>query len=136
MRKNKPYKIFSLDDEERERQENTELISYICEGTEAEIKEWFEIINIGGIKLNDQEKLNAIYSGPFVSLARKEFSNKEDSHMQKWGCYILAQTTDRKFCKKPCDGLVMATSRIICRSIVVIPISMNSNYISTMSFHG
>ena len=36
----------------------------------------------------DQEKLNAIYSGPFVSLARKEFSNKDDSHIQKWGCYI------------------------------------------------
>ena len=48
----------------------------------------------------------------------------------------LAQPTDRKFCKKLCDGLVMATSRIICRSIVVIPISMSSNYISKMSFHG
>ncbi len=54
MRNNKPYKIFSLDAEERERIENTELIAYICEGTESEIKEWFEIINIGGIKLNDQ----------------------------------------------------------------------------------
>lgn len=88
MRNNKPYKIFSLDDEERELIENTKLLAYICEGTESEIKEWFEIINIGGIKLNDQEKLNAIYSGPFVSLARKEFSNKEDSNIQKWGCYI------------------------------------------------
>lgn len=75
MRNNKPYKIYSLNDEERELIENTELIAYICEGTESEIKEWFEIINIGGIKLNDQEKLNAIYSGPFVSAARKEFSN-------------------------------------------------------------
>lgn len=64
------------------------MLAYICEGTEAEIKEWFEIINIGGIKLNDQEKLNAIYSGPFVSAARKEFSNKEDTRIQKWGWYI------------------------------------------------
>ena len=88
MRNNKPYKIFSLDDEERELIENTKLLAYICEGTESEIKEWFEIINIGGITLNDQEKLNAIYSGPFVSAARKEFSNKEDTRIQKWGWYI------------------------------------------------
>ena len=88
MKDGDPYKFKSLNEEEKKRIENTTLLAYICEGTESEIKEWFEIINIGGIKLNDQEKLNAIYSGPFVSLARKEFSNKEDSHMQKWGCYI------------------------------------------------
>ena len=83
-----PYKFKSLNEEEKKRIEDTKLLAYICEGTESEIKEWFEIINIGGIKLNDQEKLNAIYSGTFVSLARKEFSNKDDSHIQKWGCYI------------------------------------------------
>ena len=83
-----PYRFMSLDKEERVLIENTKMLAYICEGTESEIKEWFEIINIGGIRLNEQEKLNAIYSGPFVSAARKEFSNKEDSHVQKWGCYI------------------------------------------------
>ena len=83
-----PYKFKSLNEEEKKRIEDTKLLAYICEGTESEIKEWFEIINIGGIKLNDQEKLNAIYSGAFVSAARKEFSNKEDARIQKWGCYI------------------------------------------------
>lgn len=87
-RDNRPYKFKALDKEERELIENTKMLAYICEGTEAEIKEWFEIINIGGIRLNEQEKLNAIYSGPFVSAARKEFSNKEDARLQKWGCYI------------------------------------------------
>lgn len=85
---NLPYKFKALDKEERELIENTKILAYICEGTESEIKEWFEIINIGGIRLNEQEKLNAIYSGPFVSAARKEFSNKEDARLQKWGCYI------------------------------------------------
>ncbi len=83
-----PYKFKSLNKEDRELIENTKLLAYICEGTETEIKEWFEIINIGGIRLNEQEKLNAIYSGPFVSAARKEFSNKEDARLQKWSCYI------------------------------------------------
>lgn len=88
MKKGDPYKFKSLNEEEKKLIEDTPLLTYICEGTEAEIKEWFEIINIGGIKLNDQEKLNAIYSGPFVSAARKEFSNKEDTRIQKWGWYI------------------------------------------------
>jgi len=34
---------------------NTALTIYICEGTEAEIKRWFETINIVGIPLNRQE---------------------------------------------------------------------------------
>lgn len=87
-RDNLPYRFKALDKEERELIENTKILAYICEGTESEIKEWFEIINIGGIRLNEQEKLNAIYSGPFVSAARKEFSNKEDPRLQKWECYI------------------------------------------------
>lgn len=58
---NIPYKFYALNKEEQELIENTKLLAYICEGTETEIKEWFEIINIGGIRLNEQEKLNAIY---------------------------------------------------------------------------
>ena len=83
-----PYKFKALPADKKQLIEETKLLAYICEGTESEIKEWFEIINIGGIKLNEQEKYNAIYSGPFVSAARREFSNKEDSRVQKWGNYI------------------------------------------------
>lgn len=83
-----PYKFKALPADKKQLIEETKLLAYICEGTESEIKEWFEIINIGGIKLNDQEKYNAIYSGPFVSAARREFSNKEDSRVQKWSNYI------------------------------------------------
>ena len=88
MKGDMPYKFDALDEEDKEKIEKTKLLVYICEGTEAEIKEWFEIINIGGITLNEQEKLNAIYSGPFVSAARREFSNKDDARVQKWSCYI------------------------------------------------
>ena len=52
---------------------------YECEGTETEIKEWFKTINIAGIPLNDQELLNAVYSGPFVTLCKEEFSNSRNS---------------------------------------------------------
>ncbi len=97
MQGNVPYKFNALNEEERKRIEDTEMLAYICEGTETEIKEWFKIINIGGIRLNDQEKLNAIYSGPFVSAARKEFSNKEDTRVQKWSCYISGSANRQEF---------------------------------------
>ena len=97
MKNGNPYKFKILNEDERELIENTKLLVYICEGTETEIKEWFEIINIGGIVLNDQEKLNAIYSGPFVSAARKEFSNKEDARIQKWSCYISGSANRQEY---------------------------------------
>jgi len=67
---------------------DTELLVYECEGTEAEIKEWFKTINTAGISLNEQELLNAVYSGPFVTSGKKVFSNKQNSNIQKWGAYI------------------------------------------------
>lgn len=63
---------------------NTKLLIYVCEGTESEIKEWFKTINIVGVPLNHQEVLNAIYSGTFVTLAKEEFSNSQNSNINKW----------------------------------------------------
>jgi 5-methylcytosine-specific restriction endonuclease McrA len=64
------------------------LLVYECEGTESEIKEWFRTINIAGVPLTQQELLNAIYSGPFVTAAKAEYSNSNNANMQKWSCYI------------------------------------------------
>ena len=67
---------------------NSQLTIYICEGEESEIKEWFKTINIVGVPLNNQELLNSIYSGPFVTKAREEFSNPRNANIQKWSAYI------------------------------------------------
>jgi len=66
----------------------TKLTIYECVGSESEIKQWFRTINIAGVPLNDQELLNAIFSGPFVTLGKEEFSNSRNSHIQKWSAYI------------------------------------------------
>jgi uncharacterized protein with ParB-like and HNH nuclease domain len=69
-------KIFdSLPADQQAKIRNSKLLIYECEGTESEIKQWFETINIAGVPLNAQELLNAIYSGPFVTRAKEEFSN-------------------------------------------------------------
>ncbi|MDV9113758.1 HNH endonuclease family protein [Lactiplantibacillus plantarum] len=67
---------------------NTDLLVYECEGTESEIKEWFKTINIAGVPLNAQELMNAVYSGPFVTLAKEEFSNSGNANVQKWSAYL------------------------------------------------
>lgn len=67
---------------------DTKLTVYICEGEESEIKEWFKTINIKGEPLKEQELRNAIYSGPFVTKAKEEYSNTHNSNMQKWSTYI------------------------------------------------
>lgn len=64
------------------------MLVYECSGTEREIKDWFQTINISGVPLSPQELLNAIYSGPFVTLAKSEFSNSANANILKWSSYI------------------------------------------------
>ena len=76
---------------------DTKLLIYECEGTETEIKEWFKTINIAGIPLNEQELLNAIYSGKFVTEAKREFSNSQNSNVQKWKAYVKGDVKRQDF---------------------------------------
>ena len=78
----------SLPADKRSKIMDSELLVYHCKGEESEIKDWFKIINIVGIPLNDQEMLNAVYSGPFVTLAKEKFSNSGNAQIQKWQAYI------------------------------------------------
>jgi len=82
---------------------NTKILIYECEGTESEIKEWFRTINIAGIPLNEQELLNAIYSGPFVTLGKEEFSNSQNSNVQKWGAYVSGSANRQDFLERALD---------------------------------
>jgi hypothetical protein len=79
---------------------NTKLLIYECEGTESEIKEWFRTINIAGVPLNSQELLNAVYSGPFVTLGKEEFSNSKNSNIQKWSAYISGSANRQDFLER------------------------------------
>lgn len=73
------------------------LLMYECDGTESEIKEWFRTINIAGVPLNSQELLNAVYSGPFVTLGKEAFSNSQNANVQKWSAYIKGSVNRQDF---------------------------------------
>lgn len=92
-----PQYFESLPQDQKDKINNTTLLIYECQGTESEIKEWFKTINIVGIPLNEQELLNAVYSGPFVTLAKAKFSNSTNTNVQKWGAYVKGNVKRQEF---------------------------------------
>lgn len=79
-----------------------ELMVYFCEGTDSEKIDWFKVINIAGLKLTDQEMRNAVYSGPWVTDAKRYFS-KSGCVAQKIG----ANYVNAKFDRQECLGLAI-----------------------------
>jgi len=69
------YKYFhNLTDDEKEKILNYKLMIYFCEGKDKEKLDWFEIINIAGEELTHQELKNAIYTGEWLTDAKRHFS--------------------------------------------------------------
>jgi len=73
------------------------LTVYICDGDEKEKLEWFQVINIAGVRLTEQEMRNAIYNGSWVTDAKRYFSRVDGagfaseghtSNGHKYGDYI------------------------------------------------
>lgn len=89
----------SLPAEAKQKILDSPLLVYHCQGTEKEIKEWFDTINIAGVPLKSQERLNAIYSGPFITKAKAEFSNSQNANMQKWSSYITGDPKRQEILK-------------------------------------
>ena len=130
----KPYNFDGLPKDLKKKINEYPLTVYECTGTESEIKKWFETINIAGVPLNDQELLNAIYSGPFVSAARKIYSNSASAQNDVFGLYMKGSANRQEYLEtvlrwvsnndidtymnkhkldKNCDELVAHTNSVI-----------------------
>lgn len=69
------YRYFhNLFEDEKKQFLDYKLMVYICEGTDSEKLDWFRIINIAGEKLTEQELRNAVYTGEWLTDAKKYFS--------------------------------------------------------------
>jgi hypothetical protein len=64
----------NLQKDEKDQILNYKLMVYLCSGADSEKLEWFKTINIAGAELTDQELRNAVYSGPWVTDAKRYFS--------------------------------------------------------------
>ena len=98
-----PKNFDSLAADQKEVIRKATLLIYECEGTETEIKQWFETINIAGVPLNQQELLNAVYSGPFVTKAKEQFSNSQNANIQKWSAYVSGSANRQDFLERALD---------------------------------
>lgn len=59
--------------------DNYKLQVYVCDGTEDEKLEWFHTINIAGKVMEEQELLNADYTGTWLTSAKAFFSKKDNN---------------------------------------------------------
>lgn len=105
MRNGRETYFSGLDANLKEKILKSKLVVFICEGTEAEIKEWFETINIVGVPLNDQERRNAVHSGPFVTAAKRVFSNSQNAAVQKWSHYVSGDVKRQKYLETALDWI-------------------------------
>ena len=78
----------NLTDAERDQILDYKLMIYICEGTDKEKLDWFKIINIAGEQLTAQELRNAIYTGEWLTEAKKYFSKSQCPAYQMAGDYL------------------------------------------------
>lgn len=69
-----PRQFVNLTEHERTQILDYPLMVYVCEGTDKEKLDWFEIINIAGEQLTKQELRNAVYTGEWLAEAKKYFS--------------------------------------------------------------
>lgn len=80
---------FNLTKEEMNAFKSYKLSVYVCTGEPTEKIKWFERINISGEKLNKQEMLNALYTGPWLADAKIQFSKTQCVAYRFGSKYIL-----------------------------------------------
>lgn len=78
----------NLQIDEQQKILNYKLMIYLCSGTDSEKLEWFRTINIAGEKLTEQELRNAVYSGPWVTDAKRYFSKTNCAAYNIGGDYL------------------------------------------------
>jgi hypothetical protein len=107
----------NLQNDEQEQILDYKLMVYFCSGTDSEKLEWFRTINIAGEELSDQELRNAVYSGSWVTEAKKYFS-KNGCVAYNIASQYMSGTVNRQ------DYLATAINWIAKRDRITIEIYM------------
>ena len=87
----------NLQKDEKEQILDYELTVYICSGKDSEKLKWFETINIAGEELTKQELRNAVYSGSWVSDAKRYFSKIGAPAAKIGGDYLLGSANRQEY---------------------------------------
>ena len=84
-------KFNNLRDDEQKKILDYKLMVYFCSGTDSEKLEWLKTINIAGATLTEQELRNAVYSGSWVTAAKRYFSKKQCPAQRMGGRYLTGE---------------------------------------------
>lgn len=95
----------NLKADEKEKILNYTLMVYVCSGTESEKLEWFKTINIAGEKLTEQELRNAVYTGSWVSDAKRYFSKSGCVAYSIGGDYLNGSPIRQEFLETAIDWI-------------------------------
>jgi hypothetical protein len=91
-----PKNFDNLSTTDQEKVLNYKLMVYQCEGTEDEQLDWFEVINIAGLTLKPQELRNAIYTGPWLTDAKRYFSRENQGAHRLAKDYVTPGEVNRQ----------------------------------------
>lgn len=83
-----PLYFHNLQDDQQRAILDYKLTIYQCDGTDSEKLDWFRTINIAGERLTDQELRNAVFSGPWVTDAKRYFSKTGGAAYGVGGDYL------------------------------------------------
>lgn len=84
---------------------NYDFMVYICEGEESEKLEWFKVVNIAGEKLTEQELRNSVYTGAWLSDAKKYFSKRNCAAKGLSDKYITGDPNRQELLEKALKGI-------------------------------
>ena len=87
----------NLQKDEQEQILGYKLMIYLCSGADSERLEWFKTINIAGEELTDQELRNAVYSGSWVTDAKRHFSKNGCAAYGLGGDYLTGSAIRQKY---------------------------------------
>ena len=74
------------------------LMIYVCSGgTDREKLDWFQIVNIAGVELNDQENRNILYTGAWLTAAKTFFSKKDCPAQKNYKDYLKGKSIQQDF---------------------------------------
>ena len=93
----------NLTNDQQEQILNYKLMIYFCSGTDSEKLKWFETINIAGKELTKQELRNAVYSGSWVSDAKRYFS--KNSRPKIGDDYLSGSANRQEFLETSIDWI-------------------------------
>lgn len=101
----KKYYWDALPDDKYNAIMNYEFMVYICEGEESEKLEWFKVVNIAGEKLSDQELRNSVYTGEWLSDAKRYFSKRNCAAKLMSDKYITGDPNRQELLEKALKGI-------------------------------